>query len=130
MACKNCEELRESKERLRRELEAQDALTAAHAERADELQEACNRYKGQLNASQKEVESLWLALKDEMKKAPAHALLRVASEAAQIASLHAKMRPGGSPITDEASSVALAALKQVRERLEEGAKDAGTGQEG
>lgn len=100
MACKNCEALRKSLEDAR---EFHRTSLAVETRRVDMFQRA-------LEAKQARP-----AVKD---------LLEVASAAAQIAYLNQKEFPAGSLVTDAASAVALGALKQVRERLEEGAKDA------
>lgn len=53
----------------------------------------------------------------ERANASAEELLSIASTAAQIGYLSQKAFPLGSQVTDEASAVALGALKQIRERL-------------
>lgn len=82
--------------------------------------ENCDRLKRLLQAREKEVEALWESLKAEMMKSSVPELLKVASSAAQIAKLSAQGFPEGDSVADEAAAVALGALKQVRERLEEG----------
>ncbi len=97
MGCKNCAELQESKESFGRQLYEERKLTKF--------------YRESLEAAQ--------------AKPTVEDLFKAAGTAAQIASLNEKAFPAGSPITDEASAVALGALKQIRERLgeEEGMPD-------
>ena len=124
MACKNCDARLADLVRLETDRNQQKERADFNCERADELQEACNRYKEEGRAT-------WVSLQKELVKPSVEELLKTASAAAQIAVLIRKLLPV-SPVSDEASSVARTALKQVLERLEEkeGAEDAGSHSEG
>lgn len=76
------------------------------------------------NQEKRRADELQRMLAEEREKPSAQELLRTASEAAQIVVLLEKGLPVGAPATDEAAAVAVAALKQVRERLEGEAVDA------
>lgn len=94
MACKNCEAFRVTVESL-------EATRRYERDRAGNLQRM---------------------LEEERAKPSVENLLKTASAAAQIAKLSANAFPEGGPVADEASSVALGALKQICARLEGGTR--------
>ena len=73
------------------------------------FQVAVRHMEFSLDVERNRAANLQRMLEYERAKPPVKELLETASKAAQIASLNEKSFPAGSPITDEASSVALAA---------------------
>lgn len=81
------------------------------------------RLEGRLTEQKKLTKLFQEGLERSQAKPTVAELLSIASTSAQIAKLSAQGFPEGDSVADEASKVALTSLKQVRERLEEGAGD-------